>query len=233
MCTALKSLRVGTLNFEWASSAERLRQSREAVSRSDCGLFVATEMDGNVFSGGFVVDAGPDWGYRNPRTHRRKVAMWSAQPWANWQPWARGATLGRIVVAETATPIGPITCVGVCIPWKDAHVRTGRSDSKPWSQHLEFLEILHEYLGGIDGPVVLSGDFNQRIPRRRQPQRVFDSLSDGLEGYEVVTAGDPDRIDHIALSPHLRSVAEQSIEGRSAVPAFSDHDGVINEVQSV
>jgi hypothetical protein len=40
----------------------------------------------------------------------------------------------------TDTPIGPIRFVGVCIPWRDAHVRTGRRDRAPWEDHLRFLE---------------------------------------------------------------------------------------------
>jgi hypothetical protein len=40
----------------------------------------------------------------------------------------------------TDTPIGPIRFVGVCIPWRDAHVRTGRRDRAPCEDHLRFLE---------------------------------------------------------------------------------------------
>lgn len=61
----------------------------------------------------------------------------------------------------------------VCIPWASAHVSTGRRDATNWSQHLECCDQIEKLAAQFDPqiPTIVAGDFNQRIPRRRQPIR--------------------------------------------------------------
>ena len=51
------------------------------------------------------------------------------------QPWAAvdigissALPAGRLVAGTTLTALGPLTVVGVCIPWRDAHMPSGRKD---------------------------------------------------------------------------------------------------------
>lgn len=122
---------------------------------------------------GFVVDAGDDWGY-GLKLLRRKVIVWSRFPFSVDFVGAVGASRGRLVMVTAATPDGPVRIIGVCIPWQDAHVRSGRSDAQRWSEHLDYLDRLEDLLAGLDGevPTVIAGDFNQRIPRGRQRQQI-------------------------------------------------------------
>jgi endonuclease/exonuclease/phosphatase family metal-dependent hydrolase len=46
-------------------------------------------------------------------------------------------------------------------------------------------------------PIAILGDFNQRIPRDRQPKNVFSALTNVLSDLQVVTAS------HIPEAPHL------------------------------
>ena len=65
-------------------------------------------------------------------------------PGATLEPLPDRAARGRLVMAVTDTPDGPVRVVAVCIPWRDAHVRTGRADSRPWGEHVEFCGQLRE-----------------------------------------------------------------------------------------
>lgn len=52
-------------------------------------------------------------------------------------------------------------------------------------------------------PLVVAGDFNQRIPRRQQPEHAHDLLLASLDGLHIATAGNTEvgqLIDHITGS---------------------------------
>ncbi len=42
-----------------------------------------------------------------------------------------------------------IRFIGVCIPWRSAHVNTGRGDVVPWGEHRAYLQALKEGLHRI------------------------------------------------------------------------------------
>lgn len=225
-------LSVATWNTEW-STPKNSRGQRVAARLRDAvaDVLVVTEgSHGLLPDGGFAVDAGADWGY-TPQAVRRKVLVWSKHPLAVHVTAEEGAARGRLVVATTETPIGPVRVVGVCIPWASAHVSTGRSDATQWSEHLHYLGQLGTLLPTFADtlPTVIAGDFNQRIPRSRQPLRVAAALAEVFDQWHVHTTGDLEygpHIDHIASDAHLvcRSVGEWP--GRDAVGRLSDHAGV-------
>jgi hypothetical protein len=201
------------------------------LAGADSDITVVTEGSrGLLPEHGYTVDAGGDWGY-GPQPSRRKVIVWSRFPLTAGVIGTEGATRGRLVMATAATPDGPVRIIGVCIPWRDAHVSTGRRDAQPWSEHLDYLDRLEGLLTGLDDdvPTLIAGDFNQRIPRGRQPLRVFDRLCEVLIGWTIHTAGtqpNGPHIDHIATNWGL--TAEQVLDWAAAdhLGRLSDHAGV-------
>src|SRR3546814_18022620 len=99
-------------------------------------------------------------------------------------------------MGETQTPLGSVLVVGVCVPWADAHVTTGRRDRQRWQDHRTYLDALGPLLRAVgdERPIIVSGDFNQRIPRRWSPVEVYDALTTAFSGFAVATEGDIPRI---------------------------------------
>lgn len=79
--------------------------------------------------GGFIADAGDDWGYAAP-ADRRKTLLWSRWPLVDAVRLDLGAGKGRVVLASIEGPFGHLNSPGVCIPWASAHVATGRRNAK-------------------------------------------------------------------------------------------------------
>jgi hypothetical protein len=48
----------------------------------------------------------------------------------------------RLVAGRTDSQAGALVVPGVCIPWRDTDVRTGRRDALAWSEHVEFCRRL-------------------------------------------------------------------------------------------
>ena len=144
---------------------------------------------------------------------------------------------GRFVSAVVETPEESLTVIGICIPWFASRVKSG--DAKGWEDHREFLRalcpVLHE---AAQGPCLVAGDFNQRIPRSRQPQEVADMLDEAFEGFAIPTSGEcPETgrmlIDHIAISPFLQCGEVAPWSGENEGKKMSDHDGVSAEISFV
>ncbi len=163
----------------------------------------------------------------------RKVLAWSAQPWRPVERLDLGPIdRSRIVAGVTDTPVGPLTVLGVCIPWHMAEVTrpVGRRRS-PWELHLVYLDQLAEILIRCPTPLVVAGDFNQRTPRvKGANRRVAEALAATFADLDIVTAGqlpgcDRPGIDHVACSAGL--VAERVWGWRSDEGGrrLSDHDG--------
>lgn len=224
---------IAAWNTEWATpSTDRGRRIAAVLQSAGPDIAVVTEGVRDLLpAGGSVIDAGGDWGY-GPQPSRRKVIVWSRFPLRLDFIGGEGATRGRLAVSTVETPAGPVRILGVCIPWRDAHVNTGRRDASPWSEHLDYLDRFGKLVADLDGdvPAVIAGDFNQRIPRGRQPLRVFDRLRDVLAGWTIHTAGDlPNgpHIDHIATNRRfvLESVSDWPAADEHG--RLSDHAGVM------
>ena len=226
------TLRIGTWNINWAKpGTERGRCVAKRLAAPGCDLLCVTEGYAGILpAGGHVIDAGPDWGYTSAEG-RRKVLLWSKRPWSGVDTVGSDALPGgRFVTGTTETVLGPLSVVGVCIPWRDAHVRTGRKDRAGWQDHESWLSgfaTLH-WRQARERTVVL-GDFNQRIPRRRQPVSVYRAMRDAFSGFCFATAGElagtvEGSIDHIAHTPDLALVGDIQIwPKRGARFNLSDH----------
>jgi exonuclease III len=183
---------------------------------------------------GFALDAQPDYGYR-ATGDRRKVLLWSRSPWSAVDRVGDEAMPGGRYVSGVTQGT---RYVGVCVPWRDAHVRTGRRDREPWEDHRRYLEALHGVVrthAAAPEPLVVLGDLNQRVPRYRQPPDVYAALQRVLaEGLACPTADDAGwvrgQIDHLLVG------AGVEVLDVAALPRFdpdglrlSDHDGLVVE----
>lgn len=222
-----------TWNLEWASpSSKRGKRIAGQIGRIAPDVACYTEILGSCIPQGHTIEADPDYGY--PDTgEKRKVVLWSGVPWTDVDAVGDPAMpSGRFISGITQG----IRFVGVCIPWKDAHVRTGRRDREPWQDHLTYCEglkrVLQRYTAGKE-PVCILGDYNQRIPRMNQPEPVYEALMNAIPGGFTIlteTMKDPDGkrlIDHVALSKSLHGeVAEIISRIAEDGTRLSDHSGV-------
>jgi endonuclease/exonuclease/phosphatase family metal-dependent hydrolase len=231
-----KTLAVTLWNVQWASRASKrgpffMRRLKEAPNDVIC----ITEGHADILpEPGHVITSNRDYGYKLIRG-RRKVLLWSRNPWRNVDTFdSSEVPSGRLVTGITDTPCGAVQFVGVCVPWRDAHVRTGRRDRKQWQDHEAYLKHLPSLLTvNRSVPTVLLGDFNQSVPRRRQPERVFTALMHALSPeFQLVTTGpiknSPNLgVDHLAVSGSLRCIKSEcnsSIDAKGST--MSDHFGL-------
>jgi len=226
-------IRIATWNVEWATPETKAgKRIQQIIKQIDADIFVLTEGCKELMPEGFVLDGGTDWGYEATDGRRRKVLLWSRYPLVDASD-GDGFQLpgGRFIAATVQHPVGDIRIYGVCIPWKDAHVRTGRKDRTPWEDHSTYLEGLRQLVEQPKSPLVVLGDFNQRIPRVLQPVLVAEQLSRCMDGLQVCTALPLDKplIDHIAVSQELVSTKVQVIPDHDSEGRLSDHRGVIAE----
>ena len=109
-----------------------------------------------------------------------------------------------------------IRIIGLCIPWRFAHVSTGRKDRKPWEDHLSFIQNL----SFSNEKTIILGDFNQNIPKKNQPEIVFSSLKNMIDGFNLLTTNMG--LIHIVVSNDLSA---ENLK-RIATENNSDHDGI-------
>ena len=227
-------IRIATWNVEWATPETKAgKRIQQIIEQIDADIFVLTEGCKELMPEGFVLDGGSDWGYESTDERRRKVLLWSRYPLVDASD-GDGFQLpgGRIIAATVQHPVGDILIYGVCIPWKDAHVRTGRKDRTPWEDHSTFLEGLRQLVEQEKSPLVVAGDFNQRIPRVSQPVLVAEQLSRCMDGLQVCTALPLDKplIDHIVVSQEFIATKVEVIPDHDTEGRLSDHRGVIAEL---
>ena len=227
-------IRVATWNVEWATPETKAgKRIQQIIKQIDADIFVLTEGCKELMPEGFVLDGGTDWGYESEDKRRRKVLLWSRYPLVeSSQGELFQLPEGRFIAATVQHPVGDIRIYGVCIPWKDAHVRTGRKDRTPWEDHSTYLEGLQQLIQQVDSPLVVAGDFNQRIPRVSQPLSVSEKLSQCMDGLQVCTALPLDKplIDHIAVSNHFSFSNVEIIPDRDEHGKLSDHRGPIVDI---
>ncbi|MFV0442890.1 MAG: endonuclease/exonuclease/phosphatase family protein [Planctomycetaceae bacterium] len=232
--TGPPTLRVTNWNVEWATSiSDRGRAIAGKIAASQPHVACLTESHADFFSSGHVVTAAADYGYGD-KGARRKVVLWSQTPWTSVEIVGE-PTLpsGRFVAAATLTPLGEIRFIGVCIPWKDAHVRTGRRDRSAWKDHSHFLKGLQSVLSNTPMErLILLGDFNQTIPRHRAPLYAFELLSEVLTPFVCPSAGPipnapKPTIDHICHTPDLAASSISVLSNQhDEIGELSDHFGL-------
>jgi exonuclease III len=241
-------MRLLTWNLAWATrasprGAELLR--RITAIQPDVAVLTEVTLPLVEALGGWWAAADGDYGYAADGS-RRKVVLWSRTPLrAVDAHGAAGLPGGRFVAAVVGggggggdrgsePPAGAregVRVLGVCIPWRDAHVRSGRRDRQPWQDHLDYLAALAPLLAACTSRTVVAGDFNQRNPRHRQPVAVSAALAQAFARWRWLTAGLTDAdgaatIDHVVATPDLVATPAQVASRRHAAGTLSDHFGV-------
>ena len=226
-------------NTEWASQksvrGKHIIHTMEEISPDVACL---TEMKSGLFpSTGHIIKAESDYGY-NSNSDRRKVALWSRIPWEQVDSETDSELpTGRFISGVTQGT----RFIGVCIPWRDAHVRTGWKDRSLWEDHLQYLKALKpivERYNAAPEPLCILGDYNQRIPRTEKPVEVTEALRFVLDtNMDVATAGISDAegkalIDHIATTPPLSLDVDKIIPKVTDVGLrLSDHVGIVASIK--
>jgi len=224
-------LKITTWNSEWATPADsRGRTIREILHKTESDVIVLTEgCRGLLPDDGHIIEGSNDWGYEVTDPTRRKVIIWSRHPIYEYDTVGHpNMPTGRFVTAITELDCKRVRIVGVCIPWSGAHVSTGRRDRRPWEDHNTYLIALTEQLGLYKERLILAGDFNQRIPRQRQPVESHELLTAVLRHLTVHTAsiGEPSLIDHVATTHNLAYGFHQILPKVVGTDRVTDHFGV-------
>ena len=229
-------MRIATWNVGWAAG-RRQWLVRERLAALDADVIAVTEGTAAVLPDGYAVATGDaDWGYRVQKPDRRKVLLASRRPMRDVSTTGpHGMPGGRLISATIGDRDQAVRVHAVCVPWSHAHVSTGRRDAAVWSEHEAYLHGLREILERDDPglPRIVIGDFNQRVPRGRQPQRMHDLLLACLGDLRIATSGilpglAAAGVNHIAASPVIDVDDVEGISRRGPVGRLlSDHDGVI------
>lgn len=225
------TVRLATWNTQWLAPGSRRRTTALAEIRSwAADVAVLTEVDRRALEplGRHVATGGTDWGY--PRSgDRYKVVLLSVEPWRDIDVVGdAGLPPGRFVAATTMTSLGDVRVLGVCVPWRDAHVRTGTRASRPWEEHVRYLAVLEDVVARSSGAeaLVIAGDLNQAFDAR-SPVEARTAMEAAFSGCHIVTrASSCGRrlLDHVAIGRGLMATDVRIRCLAHGNPALSDHD---------
>ena len=232
------TLRVVNWNIEWATPrSERSPEILRRIGQHWPEIVCLTETDCRLLCGrgGYVISARPYWG-QSVVSNRRKVLLWSRQPWSDVDDLGSDALPpGRFIAGSTETSTGRVKVIGVCIPYGMANVQFGTKASRPWQDHEQYLDGLSELLTAASPiPTIVLGDFNQSLVGRSSvPRHLREKLRGTLPpDMNIATAqldcnGKP-AIDHIAISGNLAVESTAAISHlRHDAKPLSDHFGVV------
>ena len=217
-------------NTEWAKpNSTREIIIKEIVAEISPDIICITE--GYIESWqdfGHTISSNEDYGYKIHQG-RRKVILISKTPWSNIDE--TGDTRipsGRFISGITKN----INIIGVCIPWKDAHVKTGRKDKQSWEDHIHYLNGLQNTLSNIQSPTFVMGDFNQRIPKKYSRQDVYNLMINIFKGFRIETKNniqpiDKLSIDHLCTKYTTKALSIKSINNYKDDMRLSDHFGLL------
>lgn len=242
--TSKNMARIINWNVRWHHPKRSLNGAiiSNEISDRNPEVVCITEGHKDFFDDGFTISSNPDYGYKQLKD-RRKVLLWSRNPWKDINTIGdESLPPGRFISGRTMTSVGEILFIGVCIPWKDAHVSAGR---KAWEDHKVYLRGLRKILeNGNWSSIILLGDFNQRIPLpntgNKQPVDVYDLLIRSVPtNFNIVTKGVLEDI-HDQVIDHIICTQDFVIETVKGISKYhptlgvnkqlSDHYGVTVDI---
>ena len=232
------ALSVVNWNVQWATPrSERSPKILRRIGQYLPEIVCLTETDYRLLSecGGYVISAQPYWG-QSAANNRRKVLLWSRQPWAGADNLgSKALPPGRFIAGVTETSAGPVRAIGVCIPW--SHSRTERfgGDRQAWQDHDDYLGGLTSLLARtVNRRTIILGDFNQPIAQHSNvPADLRAKLLCAVPPrMTIATTGLGHRgkrtIDHIVLGEDLTAESLGVISNlRDNGKPLSDHFGIV------
>lgn len=227
-------MKIALWNTKWASpGSERELLIRKIIKSESPDVICITEGYIQSWSNdGAIIYSEADYGYAQT-VGRRKVILWSRSRWDSKDDIGNPSMpSGRFVSGVSCG----FRFIGSCIPWKDAHVKTGRKDRKQWEDHQAYIDGISGVLSSSDEtPTILLGDFNQRIPRAYSPIPVYEKLMATLtKKFWIATEGaltpiNELSIDHICFSQKPHTFQVKTIDRIHSGVQLSDHFGLIAE----
>jgi hypothetical protein len=185
---------------------------------------------------GHCILSESNYGYANT-ANKHKAALWSKNEWKDVDTVGSDKLPGgRFVSGLTKTSIGVLSVIGICIPWKDAHVRTGRRDKLPWQEHADYLNEFRPVIKRYEKNTIIAGDFNQRIYRYNSPVFIYNQLMDVFGSFDIGTAGiipgiNKLTIDHIVFTKDLQKEKVVGYPNIQKGIRLSDHDFITMEIR--
>lgn len=230
-------MRVVTWNVQWATSGSwRATEILNRVEQHNPEVVCLTETDDTLLSqSGYSICSQADYGYPI-KAHRRKVMLWSREPWEQVDDIGIDAMPpGRFVSGVTQTSLGKVTVVGVCIPWFGSRTEPRREQERKvrWEDHEAYLTGLTAALQQSPSErLAVMGDFNQIVGLgSRAPSKLQLALHNALRGMTIATSDlafqGRRSIDHIALSADLTAESLSAISNTHGEKRLSDHFGVV------
>ena len=224
-------------NVEW--TAPRSKRTPEILNRINVhspDIVCLTETHTGLLSpDGHVICSQPNYGY-GIEENRRKVMLWSREPWERIDDLGhKSMPPGRYVSGVTRSPVGEVAVIGICIPWHASRTQAQRGPDRKrwWEDHELYLECLSELLQGVqDRPLIVVGDFNQRIGQGRfVPVNLQSALQNAIPSHMTIATSalghEGSRcIDHIALSDGLAAESMSVISNIDGDRELSDHCGI-------
>ncbi len=216
-------------NTEWAPlNSKREKLIKEIVKAISPDIICVTEGYIKTWEDcGYVISSDENYGYKIT-PGRRKVILVSKTPWSNIEKVGdSNLPSGRFVSGKTQG----VDVVGVCIPWKDAHVSTGRKDREAWEDHIAYLNGLQNVLSSKRDKTFVMGDFNQRIPRKYSREDVFELMMKTFKDFDIETQNniqpnDKLSIDHFCSKNSSKCSLIESIDSMHNNIKLSDHFGL-------
>ena len=204
-------LKISCWNSDWATPSSK--RGNFFIDKFNSDIISLTEGYENLLpKDGYIISSHEDYGYKT-KNGRRKVILWSKNKWTDFdQLGSKEIPSGRFISGITKG----IRIIGPCIPLRFAHVSTGRKDRKPWEDHLSFIQNL----SFSNEKTIILGDFNQNVPKKNQPEIVFSSLKNMIDGFNLLTTNMG--LLHIVISNDLKAESVKKI----ATGDNSDHDGI-------
>jgi hypothetical protein len=230
-----QSLRIATWNTDWRRPESR--DGEEILLRLqllDPDIVCLTETHSDMLDGwpGYAI-VGDAAEPRPREATRRAVLLWSRWNWTGTEPVGDNLLKqGCFVRSETHPPMGPLTIVGMVIPYFMSDVRYGTRDRLKWENHNRYLDGLQKIAPHWPDSAIALGDFNQRLPTRFPPKSLREKLQSAFSKMEIGTSGltgpdDQRSNDHIAygrswVCSDRGTVSNLRTDGRE----LSDHFGV-------
>ncbi len=230
-------LKVVNWNVQWATPRSgRTPEILKRIDQHGPEVVCLTESQvGLLAQEGHAICSQADYGYAI-REGRRKVVLWSREPWAEVDDLGIDSLPpGRFVSGVTQTSLGPVRVVGICIPWFGSRTEARRNSDRKlqWQDHEQYLAGLTKILEDIPvSRLIVMGDFNQIVgPQSRAPSELRLALQKAFPPGMTIVASElafqgRKTIDHIVLSDDFSVEALDVISNVHDGRRLSDHFGV-------